>query len=111
MDHPAGIDRNILQRHQGEVTPSHQPEDMGEVQDLLSLRPPRSKDSDNNCRERGYTVEVQKFYGVPPPSPEKHHEAIDHINTIVQGIQMHSHKLEGLAQANVVIIISNTAVM
>ena len=31
----------------------------------------------------GYTAAVQNIYGVPPPSPEEHHEVIDHINIIV----------------------------
>ena len=38
----------------------------------------------------GYTAAVHKIYSVPPPHPEEYHEAIDIINTIVKGIQMHS---------------------
>ena len=59
----------------------------------------------------GYTTEVQNIYGVPPPTSEEYHKVIDHINTIVQGMQMQSHELKGLAQANAVLTISNTAVM
>ena len=54
---------------------------------------------------------VQNIYSLSPPPPEEHHEAIDHINTIVQLMQMQSHKLEGLAQANAVLTRSNFAVM
>ena len=34
----------------------------------------------------GYTATVQNIYGAPPPSTEDHHELIEYINTIVQGI-------------------------
>ena len=34
----------------------------------------------------GYTVTVQNTYGEPPTSPEDHHEAIEDIQTIVQGM-------------------------
>ena len=34
----------------------------------------------------GYTAAVQNIYCVSPPPPEEHHEAIDHINTIFQGM-------------------------
>ena len=45
------------------------------------------------------------------PPTEDHHEAIDHINTIVQGMHIHSHDLEGLVQDNTVLTRSKTAVM
>ena len=43
--------------------------------------------------------------------PEEHHEAIIHIDTIVQGIHMQSHDLEGLSQAKAFLTSSNTSVM
>ena len=58
-----------------------------------------------------YTVAIQNMHGAPPPSPEEHHEAIYHINTTVQGIQIQSHWLDILAQSNAVLTISNTKVM
>ena len=58
----------------------------------------------------GYTAVVNVFYGITPPPPEEHHKAIDNIHTIFQGMQTHSYELEGLAKANAVPTISNTAV-
>ena len=73
------------------------------------------------CREKrrettttgrwGHTVAIKKIYGVPTTPPEEHHEAIDNLHTIVQGIQTKNYKLEGLAQSNEVLTSSNTAVM
>ena len=34
----------------------------------------------------GYTVAVQSIYGVPQHPPEEHHESINHIKNIVQGV-------------------------
>ena len=79
------------------ATSSHGSEDMGKVQDLLSLRPPQAKESGNNCRERGIHRGGTKIYGIPPYPPEEHHKEIYHINTIVQGMQMHRQDMEGLA--------------
>ena len=58
-----------------------------------------------------YTAAVQKIYGIPPPLPEEHHEAINDVHAIVQGIQTQSYDLGGLAQANTVLTSSNSAAM
>ena len=58
----------------------------------------------------GYTATVQKIYSAPPPSPEEHHEAIEDIKKIVQGMRTQGYELEGLAQANAVLTSSNYAV-
>ena len=54
---------------------------------------------------------MKNIYGVLTPPPEEHHEAIDHINTIVQGMQTHIYELEVLAQANAVLTSSNSELM
>ena len=54
---------------------------------------------------------VQKNYGVPPPSPEYHHEVIEYIETKVQVMQTQIYDLEGMAQANKVLISPNPAVL
>ena len=59
----------------------------------------------------GYTAKVQNIYGAPPPSTEENNEAIEDIQTIVQGMQTQGYNLEGLAQANAVLTIPNSAVM
>ena len=59
----------------------------------------------------GYTAAVQNNYGVPPPSPEEHHEAIDNLHTIFQGMYMQSYELELMEQSNAVLTMLNTAVM
>ena len=46
-----------------------------------------------------------------PPPPEDHHETINDIHTIVQGMQMQIYDLEGLAQANTVLTSSNLVLM
>ena len=48
------------------------------------------------------------MYGAPPPYPEEHHEVIEGIQIIVQGMQTQGYDLEGLAQENVVLITSNS---
>ena len=63
------------------------------------------------ARKGGCTAAVQNIYCVMPPPTEEHHESIDHINSIVQGMQTQSYELEVLAQANAVLISSNTVVM
>ena len=59
----------------------------------------------------GYTATVQNIYDAPPPPPEDHHEAIEYIQTIVQGMQTQSYHMEGISQANSVLTISKSAVM
>ena len=54
---------------------------------------------------------VQNIYGEPPPPTEEHHEAIEDIQTIVQGMQAQIYDLEGLAQANSVLTSTNSMVM
>ena len=58
-----------------------------------------------------YTAAVQNIYGVLPPPSEEYHEVIEDIKNIVQGMQTQSCNLEVLAQTNVLITSSNTAVM
>ena len=59
----------------------------------------------------GYTTTLQNVYGAPPPPTEEHHKAIEYIQTIVQGMQVQSYKLEGLAQSNAVLASSNSVVL
>ena len=59
----------------------------------------------------GYTASVKNIFGVTPPPPEEHHEAIDNLNTIIQGIRTQGYELEVLAQANTVLTSSKSAVM
>ena len=54
---------------------------------------------------------MQILYVAPPPSPEEHHEVIEDIQTIVQGMRTQGFNMEGLAQANEVLTRSNSAVM
>ena len=54
---------------------------------------------------------VKNIYGVLSPPPEDHHEAIDKLNTIIQGMQTKHYELEVLTQANAVLTISRSAVM
>ena len=54
---------------------------------------------------------VQNIYGVLTPPPEEHHKAINNLNTIVQGMNKQSYKLEGREHANIVLTIYNSAVM
>ena len=58
-----------------------------------------------------YTATVQNIYSVPPPSLEEHHEEIEDIQKIMQGMQEQSYDLEGLAQANAVLTRLNSVVM
>ena len=65
-----------------------------------------------NTAGRGrYKAEVQNIYGVLPPPLEEHHEAINNLNNIVQGMKKQSYKLEGLEQANSLLTSSNSDVM
>ena len=54
---------------------------------------------------------MQNIYDAPPPHPEKYHELIEEIKTIVQGIRTQGYDLEVMAQANAVLTRSNSAVM
>ena len=59
----------------------------------------------------GYTAAVQNVYGVTPLPLEEHQEVIDNLNTIFQGMQTHSYKLERMEQYNAVLTSSKSAVM
>ena len=59
----------------------------------------------------GFTSTVQNIYGAPIPSTEEHHEAIEDIQKIVQGMRIPGYDLEGLAKANAVLTRSKSAVM
>ena len=88
------------------------PQDVGEIQIVFPPSGPRAKNSGNNHRKGGgYTAKVQNIYGAPPPSTEEHHEVIKDIQTIMQWMWTQTYELEGLAQANAVLTISNSAVM
>ena len=54
---------------------------------------------------------MQNIYDVLPPPPEEHHEAIEYIQTIVQGMQTQSYDMEGLAQVNAVLTSSNSGLL
>ena len=54
---------------------------------------------------------VQNIYGAPPSPPENHHEVIEDIQKIVQGMQTKCYDLEGLTQANAALTSLNSAVM
>ena len=54
---------------------------------------------------------MQNIYGAPPPSTEYHNEVIEDIQTIVQVMWTQGCKLKVLAQVNVFLTISNSAVM
>ena len=59
----------------------------------------------------GYTSVVKNISGVTPPPPWEHHEAIESLNTIAQGMQTPSYELEGQAPVNTVLASSNSEVM
>ena len=59
----------------------------------------------------GYTRVIKDIFGVTPPLPEDNHYVIEKLNNIVCRMQTQSYELEGLAQANAVLISSNLAVM
>ena len=48
---------------------------------------------------------------VYPLPPEEHHEVIDNLHTIIQGMQTQIYDLQGLAQANAVLTSSKTGVL
>ena len=51
------------------------------------------------------------FYGAPPPSTEEHHEVIEDVKTIIQGLWTQTYDIEGLEHANAVLTILNSTVM
>ena len=59
----------------------------------------------------GYTAIVKNIYGAPPPTPEEHHEVIEDIQTILQGIQIQGYEIAGMTQDNAVLISSNYVVI
>ena len=59
----------------------------------------------------GYTRVIKDIFGVTPPLPEDNHYVIEKLNNIVCRMQTQSYELEGLAQANAVLISSNSEVM
>ena len=59
----------------------------------------------------GYTATVQNIYDAPTKSPEEHNEVIEYIQTIVQGMQTQGYNMEELAQSNLVLTSSNSAIM
>ena len=61
--------------------------------------------------KKGYAVAVKNIYGVPPPSLEEHHKAIDNLQNIVKRMQTQSYDLEGMAQANSFLTSSNSVVI
>ena len=64
---------------------------MFQLQDVL---PPSHSDQrrevTNSVKGR-HTMALPNIHGVLPPPPEEHHEAIDSLNTTVQGMQMQIH--------------------
>ena len=73
---------------------------MVKIQDILSPIPPQAKESGNNLKERGIHRDGTKYLHFTAPSTEERHEAIEHINKIVQGMKMQSYDLEELSQVN-----------
>ena len=53
----------------------------------------------------------ENIYCAPLPSPEEHHEVIEDIYTIVQGIRTQGYEMEVLPQDNAVLTSSNSVVM
>ena len=68
------------------ATSSHQPEDMGKFKILFYPDHREQRRAATTAGRGGYATAVQNVYGVTPPPSEEHHKAIDHTNTIVQGI-------------------------
>ena len=59
--HRTGTDGNLQRWHRGVPTSTLQPEDIGKIQDILSLIPPQAKESGNNHRERGIRCGGTKY--------------------------------------------------
>ena len=60
----------------------------------------------------GCNVTVKNIYGSPHHhTPEEHHDVIEDIQKIVQGMQTLCYEMEGPAQANAVLTRSNSAAM
>ena len=53
----------------------------------------------------------ENVYREPPTSLEEHHEEIEDIHTIMQGMQTQIYELEGLVKSNAVITSLNSAVI
>ena len=53
---------------------------------------------------------MKNIYGATPPSSEEHHEVIESIQTIVQGMRTQGYEMKGLAQPNAVITSSKSVV-
>ena len=84
---------------------------MSHVQDIFHRSHHVQRNEVTAARKGGYTIAVQNIHGVMPPPPEEHHNAVDNLNTIFQGMQNQIYELEGLAQANAVLTSSKYAVM
>ena len=54
---------------------------------------------------------MQNIYSVTPPPPEEHHDTIEDIQIINQGMQAQIYDLEGMAQDNAVVTRSKSVVM
>ena len=54
---------------------------------------------------------VQNIYGVLTLPPEKHHEALYYLNKVMQWVHNQRYEMEGLAQTNAVLKISDSVVM
>ena len=70
---------------------------MGHFQDIFHQAHRGKSKEATTTGKVGYTATVQNIFVVTPPPPEYHHRDIDNLNTIVQGMQMQSYDLEGLA--------------
>ena len=84
---------------------------MGRFQDIFHQSRHEQRRAVTNSGKGEYTLVVNKMYDVLPPPPEEHHEAIFNLNTIVQGTQTQSDKMEVLVQVNEVLTISNSVSM
>ena len=80
---------------------------MGRVQYLFPPISSKKIIAVTTAGKGGYTAAVQNIHGVSPPPQEEHHGAVYNLNTIYQVMQTQSYELEGLAQANAVLISSN----
>ena len=59
---------------------------MGKLKDVLLQSAKITGDIGKHCRKGGYATEVYNICGVTPPPPEEHHESIESLKTIVQGM-------------------------
>ena len=95
----------------GVAMSSHRPEDMGKFSIFFHQYRHEQRKAVTTTGKGGYTMAVQNIHGIPSIPIEEHHEAIDHISPIVQGMQMQIHDLEVLVKFNAVLTRSNMAVM